>query len=66
MLFCIFSSGRNHGSYGVSFDPESHLSWEDIFISVDHLMGQIILKHSKTDHFGKGMEIFLGATDDTI
>ena len=49
-----------------AFDSTSHLSWGDISISEDRLVVRIFLKRSKTDQYGKGKEVFLGAMKDDI
>ena len=48
------------------FDPAIHLAWGDVAISEDRWMVQVFLKRSKTDQFGRGTEVFLGATGDEL
>ena len=49
-----------------AFDPAVHLAWGDVSISEDGRLIRIFLKRSKTDQFGRGTEVFLGATGDEL
>ena len=50
--------------WGIQYVP-SMLSWGDI--QVDHPSYQrIVLRQSKTDLFGAGVTLFVGATGDTL
>ena len=51
-----------------AFDPTVHLPWGDVAIDPGHPPSKIRvpLKRSKTDQFGRGVAVFLGATGDEL
>ena len=46
-----------------AYDTAVNLSWGD---ATDQLVVRVFLKRSKTDQFGRGTEVFLGATGNDI
>lgn len=47
-----------------SFDLKFHLSWGDVSLDNPHSphIVKVVLKRSKTDQFGRGVEVFVGKT----
>ena len=43
-----------------------HLAWGDVSVSDDNSMIRVFLKRSKTDQFGRGVAVYLGATGDDL
>ena len=65
-FFGFFRAGEIAVASLTSYDPASCLSWGDVAISEDSQVVRVFLKRSKTDQFGRGTEVFLGATGDEI
>ena len=51
---------------GSAYDPAVHLSWGDVSISDDGRVLRVVLKRSKTDQYGRGVEVFMAATDNDL
>ena len=49
-----------------AYDRAVHLSWGNICISQNRRVLQVFLKWSKRDQYGRGVEVFIGATDDNL
>ena len=65
-FFGFFRVGEITAPSSSDFDPAIHLAWGDVAISEVRRMVQVFLKRSKTDQFGRGTEVFLGATVDEL
>ena len=67
-FFGFFRAGELTVPTATAFDAAVHLAWGDV--AVDEAdppaMVRVFLKRSKTDQFGRGVEVFLGATGDDI
>ena len=62
--FAFLRSGEFTCPLSAAYDS-SMLSWGDIHVdSRNH--SSIVLRHSKTDLFGAGVSLFVGATGDTL
>ena len=63
-FFGFFRAGEITVPSLASFKPERHLSWG--YVGVDNpsdpKMLRVVLKYSKTDQLGKGVEVYLGKT----
>ncbi len=68
MFFRLPSLRGNHDQADSAFDPKCHLTFEDE--TVDQLVApkilKIHLKSSKTDPFRKGVDVFVGKTDNQL
>ena len=51
---------------GSAYDPAVHLSWGDVSMSDDGRVLRVFLKRSKTDQYGRGVEVFMAATDNDL
>ena len=67
-FFGFFRSGEITVQSAGAFDPRVHLSWGDVSVdgSVPPSKIRVFLKRSKTDQFGRGVEVFVGATGDAL
>ena len=65
-FYGFFRAGEITTPTRSSFDPASHLAWGDVAISSDGRTVRVVLKRSKTDQFGRGVEVFLAATGDEL
>jgi hypothetical protein len=67
-FFGFFRAGEITVPTAASFQPSQHLTWPDV--SADDLsspsMIRIVLKVSKCDQFGKGVEVFVGRSKSDI
>ena len=63
-FFGFFRAGEITVPAAEAFDPAVHLAWGDVAISTPAL--RIILKRSKTDQFGRGVAVYMGATGDDL
>ena len=63
-FFGFFRSGEITVPSQNAFDPRKHLSWGDIAVDnqLQPTMLRVMLKHSKTDQLGKGVEVYVGRT----
>ena len=63
-FFGFFRSGEITVPSQNSFDSRKHLSWGDIAVDnqLHPTMLKVKLKQSKTDQFGKGVEVYVGRT----
>ena len=66
VFFGFFRAGEITVPSASMFDPAVHLTWGDVAISADYRMVRVFLKRSKTDQFGRGTEVFFGATDNDL
>lgn len=62
----FFRAGKITVPTASSYDPAIHLSWGDVSISEDRRRLRVFLKRSKTDQYGRGTEVFIGAMDDDL
>lgn len=65
-FFGFFRVGEITVPTALSYDPAVHLSWGDVSISKDQQRLRVFLKRSKTDQYGRGTEVFIGATEDDL
>ena len=65
-FFGFFRAGEITVQLVSAYDPASNLSWGDVAITGDQQVVRIFLRRSKTDQYGRGTEVFLGATGDDI
>ena len=65
-FFGFFRAGEITVPMASSFDSAVHLTWGDVAISDDDAMLRVFLKRSKTDQYGRGVEIFVGRTGDNL
>ena len=63
-FFGLFCSGEITVPSRAAFDERIHLTWRDV--AVDEALPpsavRVLLKHSKCDQLGKGVDVFLGRT----
>ena len=64
--FMFFQAGEITVPTALSYDAVVHLSRGDISVSEDHRMLHVFLKPSKIDPYGRGTEVFIGATDNDL
>ena len=62
---CFFGFFRA-GEITTAYDSAVHLSWGDVSISDDGRILRVFLKRSKTDQYGRGVEVFIGAMDNDL
>ena len=67
-FFGFFRAGEITVPSASAFDPSVHLAWGDVAIDAGNPPSKIrvFLKRSKTDQFGRGVTVFLGATGDEL
>lgn len=67
-FFGFFRAGEITVPSATEFDAAVHLAWGDVSVNATAppSMVRIFLKRSKTDQFGRGVEVFLGATGDDL
>ena len=67
-FFGFFRAGEITVPSVSAFDLTVHLAWGDVSIDSGHPPSKIrvFLKRSKTDQFGRGVAVFLGATGDEL
>lgn len=65
-MFLWLRAGKITVPTALSYDPAVPLSWGDVSISEDHRRLRMFLKQSKTDQYGRGTDMFIGATDDDL
>ena len=67
-FFGFFRSGEITVQSAGAFDPIVYLTWGDVSVdgNVPPSKIRIFLKPSKTDQFGQGIEVFVGATGDVV
>lgn len=67
-FFGFFRSGELTVPSYTAFDPSRHLAWGDI--ATDNTLCPTVLKvhlkRSKCDQLGKGIDVFIGRTDDSL
>ena len=66
LLFGFFRAGEITVPTTSAFDAATHLSWGDVAIDVTGMALRVFLKRSKTDQYGRGTEVFLGATGNDL
>ena len=65
--FGFFRAGELTVPSALAFNPAFHLSWGDVAISDSSPRTvRIFLRRSKSDQFGRGVNVFLGETGDGI
>ena len=67
-FFGFFRAGELTVPTATAFDAAVHLAWGDVAVDAADppAMVRVFLKRSKTDQFGRGVEVFFGATGDDI
>ena len=65
-FFGFFHAGEITVPTALAFDPAMYLAWGDVSVSDDNSMIRVFLKRSKTDQFGHGVAVYLGATGDDL
>ena len=65
-FFGFFRAGEITVPTTSAFDAATHLSWGDVAIDVTGMALRVFLKRSKTDQYGRGTEVFLGATGNDL
>ena len=65
-FFGFFRAGEITAPSASAFDPRVHLAWGDVSISGNNQVLHVFLKRSKTDQYGRGTEVFIGATRDKL
>ena len=65
-FFGFFRAGELTVATPSSFNPAIHLAWGDVSISQDGRVVRVFLKRSKTDQYGRGVEVFIGKTGDLL
>ena len=67
-FFGFFRGGEITVQSAGAFDPKVHLAWGDVSVdgTVPPSKIRVFLKRSKTDQFGRGVEVFVGATGDAL
>ena len=65
-FFGFFRAGEITVPAESAYDPAVHLSWGDVSISDDGRVLRLFLKRSKTDQYGRGVEVFMAATDNDL
>ena len=67
-FFGFFRAGEITVPTATEFDNAVHLAWGDVSVNsvTPPSMVRVFLKRSKTDQFGQGVEVFLGATGDEL
>ena len=65
-FFGFFRAGEITAPSASAFDPRVHLAWGDVSISGDNQVLRVFLKRSKTDQYGRGTEVFIGATRNEL
>ena len=65
-FFGFFRAGELTVQTPTSFNPAVHLAWGDVSISADGQALRLFLKRSKTDQYGRGVEVFIGRTGDSL
>ena len=65
-FFGFFRAGEITVPTAPAFDQAVHLTWGDVSISEDGRVLRVFLKRSKTDQYGRGIEVFIGATNDDL
>ena len=64
--FGFFRAGEITVPAVVAYDLAVHLSWGDVSIIEDNQAVHVFLKRSKTDQYGRGTGVFVGATDSEL
>lgn len=64
----FFRAGEITVPSATAFDPAIHLAWGDVSTDSSSPLSRIrvFLKRSKTDQFGRGVEVWLGNTGDDL
>ena len=67
-FFGFFRAGEITVPTLTSFDPSQHLGWGDVAIDSTQSPQtlRVRLKQSKTDQLGKGVDVFVGKTGDSL
>ena len=62
-FFGFFRAGEINVPSATAYDSAVHLSWGDVSISDD---GRVLRVVPKMDQYGRGVEVFIGATDNDL
>ena len=65
-FFGFFRAGKLMVFSPSAYNSAAHLSWGDVSISEDGRMLQVFLKRSKTNQYGRGIDVFIGSTSDAL
>lgn len=67
-FFGFFRAGELTVPTCTAFNPAVHLAWGDVACDDGQppTMVRLFLKRSKTDQFGRGVDVYLGATGDDL
>ena len=65
-FFGFFRAGEITVPNLAAFDASVNLAWGDVAVADTGEALQVWLKRSKTDQYGRGTEVFLGATGDDL
>ena len=65
-FFGFFRAGELTVPNSASFNPATNLAWGDVAISADRRSLRVFLRRSKTDQYGRGVEVFIGSTGDSL
>ena len=66
-FFGFFRSGEITVASRATFDPAIHLAWGDVAINCgDPPTLRVLLKRSKTDQFGRGVHVYMQATNNQL
>ena len=66
-FFGFFRAGELTVPGTGTFDPAIHLAWGDVAISTDQPpVIRVFLKRSKTDQYGRGVAVYVGATGNDL
>lgn len=67
-FFGFFRAGEITVPTRTAFNPTVHLAWGDVASDDGQppTMLRVFLKRSKTDQFGRGVDVYLGATGDDL
>jgi len=65
-FFGFFRAGEITVPSVATYEQAVHLSWGDVCISEDSRVLRVFLKRSKTDQYGRGVEVFVGSTNDDL
>ena len=67
-FFVFFRAGEITIPPSTSFNPVAHLAWGDVSMDGNSppRKVRVRLKRSKTDQYGRGVEVWLGATSDEL
>ena len=65
-FFGFFHAGELTIPTPSAFNSATHLAWGAVSIIEDGRMLRVFLKRSKTDQYGRGVEVFIGSMGDLL